>query len=103
LQRAGGKTASFLRKEFSMSLSEVPVLSASPSMHKSHKSSKSVDTICGHTIPKHPQDQGAGYPITSVSMVLSTCLSWICLIRDQDFQARGFVPRGSTLHAHGES
>jgi hypothetical protein len=49
-----------------MSLSEVPVLSASPNMHKSHKSSKSVNTICGHTIPKHPQDQGTGYPITSV-------------------------------------
>ena len=34
LQRAR-ETASFLRKEFSMSLSKVPVLSASPSMPKS--------------------------------------------------------------------
>jgi hypothetical protein len=56
-----------------MFVSEVPVLSASPNMHKSHKSSKSVDTSCGHTIPKHPQDQGTMHRLPDkFSLVLST-------------------------------
>jgi hypothetical protein len=35
VQRTGGKTASFLREELSISLSEVPALSTSPNMAKS--------------------------------------------------------------------
>jgi hypothetical protein len=42
VQRMGGKTASFLREELSISLSEVPALSTSPNMAKSHEMSKFV-------------------------------------------------------------
>jgi hypothetical protein len=42
VQRMGGKTASFLREEPSISLSEVPALSTSPNMAKSHEMSKFV-------------------------------------------------------------